>query len=508
MSFNSFEFIWLFPIIFCVYYAVTCRKSIMEKCPKLGNYLLLIISYGLYIKVKPVYALILLWVTAVTYFSAIVIEKKEAYGRKKYLVASGIVLAVLPLLVFKYYNFVSSQLKVGLSYLGVSIGIEGLNWALPLGLSFFTLQSVGYLADVYLKRFKAEHNWWDYMLFVSFFPQTACGPISKAKDLLPQIKSHRQFQYSQFVSGCKWLLWGMFLKVCIADRIGTIVDPVFSSEMYRNGATLFLASILYSFQIYSDFAGYSFMAMGVGKIMGFNLINNFRRPYLSLSVTDFWHRWHISLSTWLKDYIYIPLGGSRCSKSRNYFNIFVTFMVSGIWHGANWTFIFWGILHGVAQIIEKMLGLNKLQSQGFVKAIRILVTFIIVDLAWVFFRMPSLDKAWSVLIKIFTNMSFDMSLVLSNKTLLLPLYLLILKDVVDEYLPNLNIYNSRYLIVRWGGVCADDVVYFAFWRLRRWTVYLCQFLSYEESYSKNALVLCRHCHCRPLLWKNIRYNAG
>lgn len=209
------------------------------------------------------------------------------------------------------------------------------------------------------------------MLFVSFFPQIMSGPISKAKDLLPQIKTCRKFDATMATQGLKWFVWGLFLKVMMADRLGMYVDKVLDNYIFNSGTSCLLAVVYYSFQIYGDFAGYSFMAMGVGKLMGFNLINNFQRPYLSTSITDFWRRWHISLSTWLKDYVYIPLGGSRCSKGRNYWNIFVTFLVSGIWHGANWTFIFWGILHGMFQVIEKNAWLAEMynfkQTHSFLK---------------------------------------------------------------------------------------------------------------------------------------------
>ena len=451
MLFNSFEFLWLFPIIFCVYYLVICRKKLIALYPKIGNYLLIAISYGLYIKWKPVYALVLLGVTAITFLAALKIEKDNAYGKKKYIVFSGITLAALPLLVFKYYNFLAQSFESLLGGVNISIGLPRLNWAMPLGISFFTLQAIGYLADVYLQRIKAEHNWWDYMLFVSFFPQIASGPISKAADLLPQIKETRPFRYEQFSSGCRWLLWGMFLKVAVADRINSIVTPVYNLYVNYDGMSCLIASILYTFQIYSDFAGYSFMAMGVGKIMGFDLINNFNRPYLSQSITEFWRRWHISLSTWLKDYIYIPLGGNRCCKIRNYWNIFVTFLVSGIWHGANWTFIIWGMLHGLFQIVEKALGLHKSRTTGIVKAVRIGVTFILVNFAWIFFRMPTLHDALGVIEKICCHPSLDFHIFLEYKTLLAPLYILIVADIVNEYMPRLDLFHNRYIVVRWSS---------------------------------------------------------
>ena len=231
------------------------------------------------------------------------------------------------------------------------------------------------------------------------------GPISKADELLPQIKKEHKFDYNQGVQGLKYLLWGMFLKLVLADRLGLYVDKVAADYMMYNGGTCMLAAVFYSLQIYGDFAGYSLMAIGVAKTLGFDLINNFKRPYFAISITDFWKRWHISLTRWLTQQVYIPLGGSRCGKIKNYWNILVTFLVSGIWHGANWTFIVWGLIHGFVQIVEKALGLNKKDSKGFVRLVRIVVTFSLVTVAWVFFRMPTLGDALRIIGHWFTAFS-------------------------------------------------------------------------------------------------------
>ena len=448
MQFNSFEFLWLFPFIFAIYYLILYRDSWMMKIPRLGNYVLIAISYGLYTKYNPACALVLLGVTVITFLAALKIEKDQAFGCKKYLIWTGIILALIPLILFKYYNFISSQLSAGLALCGVSVGLPGLNWVMPLGISFYTLQAVGYLADVYLQRIKAERNWWNYMLFVCFFPQIASGPISKAKDLLPQIKSRRSFNYAQAVQGLRWLLWGMFIKVVVADTLGMRIHVVLDNYQNNPGIMCMACAFFYSFQIYCDFAGYSFMAVGVGELLGFELINNFRRPYFSQTVTEFWHRWHISLSTWLKDYIYIPLGGNRCSKLRNYFNIFVTFFVSGVWHGANWTFIVWGILHGLFQIIEKFLGINKVQSTGGIKWLRVISTFLLVTFAWIFFRMPTLADACAVIMKIFTDHTGQFVGVVGP---LLLIGIVLFKDFMDEYdIKPLRLLHNRFVIVRWA----------------------------------------------------------
>lgn len=445
MTFNSFSFLWLFPLIIITYYIVLKAN----KKSRLSNYTLLLISYALYAKSNPVWCLYLLAITAVTYIFARVIEKKEAYGKRRYIICSAI-LTFLPLGIFKYYNFLIENINELFKILGFTVGLPGLNWAIPLGISFFSFQAVGYLFDVYYKRIQAEHNWWNYMLFVGFFPQIASGPISKAKDLLPQIKANRAFDYDKCVQGLKWLLWGFFLKAVVADRLGLYVDTIFNNYEYQTGSSCLVASILYAFQIYTDFAGYSLMAIGVGGIMGFDLINNFRRPYLSVSVTDFWKRWHISLSTWLKDYVYIPMGGNRCSKARNYFNIFITFLVSGIWHGANWSFILWGILHGMFQIIEKALGIQKHDSKGFTRIIRILTTFILVTFAWIFFRMPTIGDAMNVIAKIFTDISSTIYTGNNSNTVLCiaAVVTVLAKDWIEEF-STFSLFHNRNTIVRW-----------------------------------------------------------
>lgn len=451
MIFNSFQFLWSIIIIFIAYHFVIESRNLHRKIPKIGNYILIIISYALYLQWKPVYALILFLITAVTFLFGLIIERKKAFGNKRYIIWMAICLSIFPLLIFKYYNFISENLIALLGCLGFHVGLPGLNVAMPLGLSFFTLQSIGYVWDVYYKRINAEHNWWDYMLFICFFPQITSGPISKAKDLLPQIKNtERTFCYTQSVQGLKWILWGMFLKVVVADRLGMTVDYIFNAYTQQSGMFCLLASVFYSFQIYGDFAGYSFMAVGVGELMGFELVNNFRRPYLSVSVTDFWHRWHISLSLWLKDYVYIPLGGSRCSKIRNYWNILVTFLVSGIWHGANWTFIIWGFLHGLFQIVEKMFHLQKCENSGL-KWFRILVTFVCVDFAWIFFRMPTVSDALSVINKIFTDLRFSVDVDLMTLLWCFVLIMVVcLKDLGDEYnISSLRVFHHKITFIRW-----------------------------------------------------------
>ena len=388
-------------------------------------------------------------------------------------------MTLLPLLVFKYYNFINDGVFNLLSTVGLRFKLPGLNWAIPMGISFFTFQALGYMLDVYHQRIKAEKDFLTYALFVSFFPSIVAGPINKASLVLPQLKAMRPyFDYGKAVEGLKMLLWGMFMKVVVADRVALYVDTVFPSYMNYTGGTCFVASILYTIQIYADFAGYSLMAIGVGKTLGFELTENFRRPYFAVSVTDFWRRWHISLSTWLKDYVYIPLGGSRCSKLRNYWNIFVTFLVSGIWHGANWTFIVWGIWHGVFQIIEKALGQQKCEYGWFGKSVKIVITFLLVNFAWIFFRMSSLSDALSMIGRIFDNTLPSNVFLPSNSDvvfIVIGITIILLRDVRDEFFSEtfLVVRNNRFfnwitwlalmiIILLTGNFSADQFIYVNF----------------------------------------------
>ena len=447
MVFNSFNFIILFPFIFLLYYAIPAKYQ------RVRNLFLLAVSYLLYLQWKPVYALILLGVTVVTYYSALFVTKAK---HPKRVLTAGVLLALFPLAFFKYFNFINETVSSALALAGLDFHMTGLNWAIPIGISFFTFQALGFLWDVYYKREEAEHDFLTYALFVSFFPSILSGPINKASLVIPQLKQLRPyFDYGKAVEGLKMLLWGMFMKVVVADRVALYVDTVLPSYENYTGLSCFVASVLYTIQIYADFAGYSLMAMGVGKELGFELTENFRRPYFAVSITDFWHRWHISLSTWLKDYVYIPMGGSRCSKRRNYWNIFVTFFVSGIWHGANWTFIVWGCMHGICQIVEKIIGQQKCNYGTFGKGVKIIITFLLVNFAWIFFRMPTLGEACRVIARIF-DPTLPMKLFLpSNSDILftvIGITMLILKDFFDEYHPNrLILFDNKKTYIRWGA---------------------------------------------------------
>ena len=444
MPFNSFNFWLIFPFIFGLYWLIPAKYNQAKKV------FLILVSYLLYMNWKPAFAIVLMGVTLITYWGGLRLDNQKNIG-KKGLAWLFAFLAVLPLLVFKYYNFLNDSLSQGLAAIGLKFAMPGLNWAIPVGISFFTFQAVGYMLDVYHGKTKAEKNILDYVLFVSFFPQVTSGPISTANELLPQIKATHKFDYEQGKQGLKFLLWGMFIKLVIADRLGLFVDTVYTNYIHYNGATCFVASVFYTLQIYCDFAGYSLMAIGIARTLGFNLPDNFRRPYFAISITDFWKRWHITLTRWLTQHIYIPMGGNRCSKARNYWNIFVTFLVSGIWHGANWTFIVWGCMHGVLQIVEKALGWQKYKgNKKVIRCIRMIITFMLVNFAWVFFRMPNIGDAFGIIGVMFTK--FGIPEVIMGKEVLLMLFfsllILFIKDLKDEFWGNKLAFLDNK-IVRW-----------------------------------------------------------
>lgn len=460
MLLNSFIFWIYFIVIFVVYWSIPKRFHALRK------WLLIIVSYALYMSWKPVFALVLLGVTFAAYIGALCIDKYSGKQRKIFAWVASLVM-LSPLLLFKYANFFNASISTLLAKIHLAVELPGLNWAIPIGISFFTFQALGYFFDVYRHKERPERSLPDFLLFCSFFPQTASGPISTASELLPKIKSEKSFVFANGVAGLKYVLWGVVLKCVVADRLGLYVDTVYGNYTHFSGVNCFLASIFFTIQIYSDFAGYSLMAIGVAKTLGFDLVNNFNRPYFADSVTSFWRRWHISLTRWLTTHVYIPLGGSRCSKPRQYANIMVTFIVSGLWHGANFTFIVWGGIHGLAQIAEKASGLDpkgKLSRHPWVlkaKPLRIVITFLIVSFAWIFFRMPTFSDAFAFIGRIFTDHTSQPLMHTATATdKLLTFFAIVLLFVADlraEYLRE----HTRWLDSSWA----------------RWMVYVALFCA-------------------------------
>ncbi|MDE6498678.1 MAG: MBOAT family protein [Muribaculaceae bacterium] len=419
--------------------------------------LLTALSYSFFITYQPAGALILFAVTAVTYTFGLIMARRRERGRNSaWLIAAAVLIVAAPLVIFKYSGFISATVHSLLGLPAPEAADALTRLFIPLGISFFTFQSLGYMWDVYRGKISAEKNFLYYMLFVGFFPQIASGPISRADELLPQIRGGRSVGAEDLSEGVRLMLWGFFLKAVVADRVATFVNPVYADYQNFSGATCFLASLFYSIQIYGDFAGYSLIAIGVGRLFGFRLVNNFNRPYFSYSITDFWRRWHISLSRWLRDYVYIPLGGNRKGRGRTYTNILATFVVSGIWHGANLTFVVWGFLHGAVQAVEKFFGLNAEPKSKFAAALRITCTFLIANFAWIFFRMPTLRDACGVLGRIFT-LAPGMPLPLSKtNTVLMAIAVvsLVVVEVLQEYFRKVSFLRHPRAAVRCVAIVA------------------------------------------------------
>jgi len=428
---------------------------------------------------KPIYAVLILGSTIITYLCGVLVENnKGKRKRQKFFLISSLIINLGILFVFKYYNFINESIFTALSWTGIRWNVPNLDVLLPVGISFYTFQALGYSIDVYRGIIKAERNFFTYALFVSFFPQLVAGPIERAKNLLPQFHKERPFKYENVSEGAKMMVWGYFMKVGVADVLSQYVDAVYNNCFQHNGTSLLLATVFFTFQIYCDFGGYSLIARGSAKIMGFDLMENFRRPYMSLSMKEFWKRWHISLSSWFMDYVYIILGGNRCKYIRHLFNLLVTFLVSGIWHGANWTFFLWGLWHGVFIIFDNIFRKKIYQpkwSTWYSKLFSICLCFLIACFGWVFFRANNVSDLAMIINKIFT---YHGELFKEKYILLIScmsLSILILKDLKDEYNLPFNFMHSKNIILRYasmicliayiilfGGLSGGQFIYFQF----------------------------------------------
>lgn len=392
MLFNSLEFALFFVLVSTLYFALADRFRVP---------LLLLASCLFYMAFIPVYILIIFFTIGFDYCAGIYIEK--SFGRKRKLILlSSIVINIGVLAVFKYFNFLSESLSLLLHGLGSAAVIPYLSILLPLGLSFHTFQAMSYTIEVYRGNQPAEKDLMKYALYVMFYPQMVAGPIERPQNLLPQLYEKHYFNYERVVDGLKLMAWGLFKKVVIADRLAVVVNSVYGDPQQHEGLTLLIATLFFSFQIYCDFSGYSDMALGAAQVMGFRLMQNFDRPYISSSIAEFWRRWHISLSNWFRDYLYIPLGGNRLGLSRWTFNIILVFILSGLWHGANVTFIIWGGLHAlyyISYIIYKKI-FPQLQLP---RSFQIFLTFVCVSLSWVFFRAQNITEASYIVTHLFSG---------------------------------------------------------------------------------------------------------
>lgn len=410
MSFNSATFLIFFPIVALVYYLIN---------PKFRWLWLLISSYYFYMCWNPKYAIIIGFSTITTYIAGFLIYKCNNFSNKhsaktyKNIILLCTILANLGILfLFKYYNFFTNIAVRIFNKIHITINFPVFDFMLPVGISYYTFEVISYLMDIYRNDIKPQKNIGKYALFVSFFPQIVAGPIAKAKNMLPQYDEVHVFNYYNAKNGLIQMLWGYFKKSVIADTIALLVNTVFNNPSDYHGYQIVIASLMFTLQIYCDFSGYSDIAIGCAKVMGFNLTTNFKQPYFATSIKDFWKRWHISLTSWFTDYLYIPLGGNRKGYLKTQINVLIVFLVSGLWHGAALTYVVWGLIHGILQVIEnlikphkeKWIEKNNIDTTRFsYRFFQILITFFLVNFAWIFFRANSIHDIKIIFKNMFVN---------------------------------------------------------------------------------------------------------
>lgn len=401
MLFNSIEFFLFFITVTVIYFLLPHRFRWV---------LLLAASYYFYMSWKAEYAILIMVSTCIAYTCAILTPKTKTQTQKKWLLFISVASNLGILFAFKYFNFFSESIISILSHISITIDVPAMKLLLPIGISFYTFQTLSYTIDVYRGKMKPEKHFGIFALYVSFFPQLVAGPIERATHLLPQFYLEKDIDIDKIKSGVRLIVWGLFKKVVIADRLAIYVDSVYNNVEHHSGLSFLIATYFFAFQIYCDFSAYSDIAIGAARVLGFDLMKNFNRPYFATTVADFWRRWHISLSTWLRDYLYIPLGGNRKGVNRTHVNLMITMLLGGLWHGASWTFVIWGALHGIFLISSKLTLsfrneiLKKLKvPANLVNGMRMFLTFNLVCLAWLFFRANNLNDAFYMLTHIFSG---------------------------------------------------------------------------------------------------------
>tara|TARA_R110002073_G_scaffold72537_1_gene177586 strand:- start:608658 stop:610094 length:1437 start_codon:yes stop_codon:yes gene_type:complete len=478
MLFNSIEFAIFLPIVFILYWFVANRNL------KLQNILLVVASYVFYGWWDWRFLSLIVFSSLVDYFIGISLSKEERLKKRQLLLWLSIFVNLGFLGFFKYYNFFTESFAEAFTLLGKPIEASRLNIILPVGISFYTFQTLSYTIDVYRKKLEPTKDIISFFAFVSFFPQLVAGPIERATNLLPQFYKKRTFEYSKAVDGLRQILWGLFKKVVIADNCAMYANDIFNNYPDYSGSTLFLGAIFFTFQIYGDFSGYSDIAIGTSRLFGFNLKQNFAFPYFSRDIAEFWRRWHISLSAWFRDYLYIPLGGSRGGTWMKIRNTFIIFLVSGFWHGANWTFVAWGALNALYFLPLLLLNKNRINadtaSQGRIlptikEFFQIGVTFFLTVIAWVFFRSATIADSFSYLNEIFSKSIFSFPEIYP-KSLFLLILLFTLVEWIQRikqhalqlnslktpwYLQWLGYYIILFLIFFYGG-SQQEFIYFQF----------------------------------------------
>lgn len=470
MLFNSLEFAVFFPLVVALYFLISSRW----RTP-----LLLVASCVFYMAFVPAYILILLLTILIDYWAGIYLERTEGKPRKWLLIGS-IVATCAVLFVFKYFAFFTGSFVGLVNLFGTHLSAPALNILLPIGLSFHTFQSLSYVVEVYHGRQKAERDFTTYATYVMFFPQLVAGPIERPQNLLHQFHEHHWFEYDRVTSGLKRIAWGFFKKLVVADRLALYVNDVYGSPQNHNGLQLTLATVFFAYQIYCDFSGYSDIAIGTARVLGFRLMENFDRPYAAASINEFWRRWHISLSTWFRDYVYLPLGGNRGSRGVVYRNLLITFAISGLWHGAAWTYVIWGVLNGLYLVWERftkparerfwaLLGLA--DATVLRRAVGIASTFVLICLGWVFFRANNLADATYILTHFYQG--WDVGAIRTEQFLLrqMPVAIasIIFLELMQWLYPKISftgLIATRPVAVRWAvyAVFVIGVVMFGVFR--------------------------------------------
>ena len=448
MTFASLEYLIFLPVVFLLYWLLCSRNKILQ------NGLIVFASLVFYGWWDWRFLGLLLVTVLSTYFAGLLLQKFEIKKKRKAVLLAALALNIGILFFFKYFNFFVQSFVDAFSLLGKDISTSTLNIILPVGISFYTFTALSYVIDLYQRKIEGTKDMLAYTAYITFFPSILSGPISRAQKQLPQYLKQRHFDYDKAVEACRLILMGVLMKSCLADRVGIYVDTVYGNIDQHNGTTLLLTSILYTIQIYADFAGYSLMAIGSGKMLGIELQTNFIRPYFSKTVTEFWRRWHISLTTWFRDYIYFPLGGNRVRKKRWIINIMIVFIVSGLWHGAAYTFLIWGTIHGLCLVLEKLIYGNKIKELSdkitLPNILRILLTFAIVNLCWIFFRAESFADATTIIGKIFTSPGsiFVDAGALGYSCLFMALVFAM--EYTDEYhAGKIKLITNKNVVIRW-----------------------------------------------------------
>ena len=472
MLFNSLEFLVFLPIVFVLYWFVFQKREWQ-------NLLIVTASYVFYGWWDWRFLFLIVFTSLCSFYSGVLIERFEGSKRRQRLVcASNLILNFLILGVFKYYNFFADSLaQLVWSLFHYQLDWVTLNVILPVGISFYTFQALSYTIDVYRKDVPVTKNIIEFCAFISFFPQLVAGPIERAKNLLPQFQRDRHFDYVQAVDGCRQMLWGFFKKVVIADSCASDLNPLWDSYADYSGVSLWLLALLFTFQIYCDFSGYSDIAIGCSRLFGIRLLSNFNYPYLSRSIPEFWRRWHISLMTWFRDYVYIPLGGSRCAQWKVIRNTFIVFGVSGLWHGANWTFVVWGLYHGTLIVLYKLLHVNTKDKDilaagrrlpSLKELSRVVVTFGLAVVGWVIFRAENISQAWDFVSRMFLTAFDDFHPRLGSISTFIAILLLMIVEYLQRDKVHVLQFSSgnrlfRYAVARWTVYLAMLVAIFYFY---------------------------------------------